>query len=139
MGGDFSHILKMYTALDEEYVRHYIAEVVLALEYLRQNGIVHRDLKPDNILLDSRGHAKLADFGLSEAQFNDRLKLKLRQEDKEANSIPQFAEQHNESQFDTVFDLKMRATHARLSVEQRGSKNKRIVGTPDYIAPEILR
>ncbi|CAD8046533.1 unnamed protein product [Paramecium primaurelia] len=35
IGGDFSHILKMYTALDEEYVRHQIAEIVLALEYLR--------------------------------------------------------------------------------------------------------
>jgi len=66
VGGDFSHILKMYTALDEEYAKHYIAEIVLALEYLRQKEIVHRDLKPDNILLDSRGHAKLADFGLSE-------------------------------------------------------------------------
>lgn len=60
VGGDFSHILKMYTvknyiykkALDEEYVRHYVAEVVLALEYLRSKKIVHRDLKPDNILLD---------------------------------------------------------------------------------------
>lgn len=83
VGGDFAHILKLYTALDEEYVKHYTAEVVLALEYLRSKDIVHRDLKPDNILIDSKGHAKLADFGLSEGSFNTKLKLKLSKEDTE--------------------------------------------------------
>ena len=31
--------------------------------------------------MDSRGHAKLADFGLSEASFGNKLKLKLNKED----------------------------------------------------------
>ena len=36
VGGDFANILKLYTALDENFVRFYAAEIVLALEYLRK-------------------------------------------------------------------------------------------------------
>ena len=51
-GGDLSHILQEYCALDESVARSYIAELVLAVEYLHNKGIIHRDLKPDNMLLD---------------------------------------------------------------------------------------
>ena len=55
--------------LEEEIAKFYFSEVLLALEYLHENGIIYRDLKPENILLDHEGHVVLTDFGLSKTNF----------------------------------------------------------------------
>ena len=49
--------------LNEERVRFYAAEIVLALGYLHQIGLIYRDLKPHNILLHEDGHIRLIDLG----------------------------------------------------------------------------
>eukprot|EP00835_Amoeboradix_gromovi_P000600 NODE_22_length_38364_cov_0.248661.p3 type:complete len:1021 gc:universal NODE_22_length_38364_cov_0.248661:35915-32853(-) len=64
-GGDLAALLKQISILPIEWIRIYSAEISMGLEYLHNNHIVHHDLKPDNILIDSRGHVKLTDFGLS--------------------------------------------------------------------------
>jgi serine/threonine protein kinase len=42
-----------------------LIEVAQALEHAHERGVIHRDLKPGNVLFDSRGCVKLADFGVS--------------------------------------------------------------------------
>jgi serine/threonine protein kinase len=49
----------------EPAARFYVAEVLLAMEYLHMLGIVYRDLKPENVLVRTDGHIMLSDFDLS--------------------------------------------------------------------------
>eukprot|EP00358_Blepharisma_japonicum_P003327 CAMPEP_0202953968 /NCGR_PEP_ID=MMETSP1395-20130829/49551_1 /ASSEMBLY_ACC=CAM_ASM_000871 /TAXON_ID=5961 /ORGANISM="Blepharisma japonicum, Strain Stock R1072" /LENGTH=299 /DNA_ID=CAMNT_0049668889 /DNA_START=127 /DNA_END=1023 /DNA_ORIENTATION=+ len=63
--GDLENLLEVRGAINEHEARFYLAEIILALEYLHDNNILYRDLKPANVLLDSKGHIKLADFGIA--------------------------------------------------------------------------
>lgn len=64
-GGDLYHHLKKKSRLNEKEARFFTCELILALDYLHVKGFIYRDLKPENILIDSDGHVKLTDFGLS--------------------------------------------------------------------------
>ncbi|KAK6944006.1 Protein kinase domain, partial [Dillenia turbinata] len=66
-GGDL-HVLRQKQpgrCFHEQAARFYVAEVLLALEYLHMLGIVYRDLKPENIMVREDGHIMLTDFDLS--------------------------------------------------------------------------
>ncbi|KIW92322.1 uncharacterized protein Z519_07306 [Cladophialophora bantiana CBS 173.52] len=80
-GGDCASLVKILGGLSEDWAKKYIAEVVLGVEHLHSRGIVHRDLKPDNLLIDSKGHLKLTDFGLSRMGLVGRQKRALKQPD----------------------------------------------------------
>ncbi|RCV41232.1 hypothetical protein SETIT_9G119100v2 [Setaria italica] len=122
-GGDLYSLLRNLGCLDEDVARVYLAEVVLALEYLHSMQIVHRDLKPDNLLIAHDGHIKLTDFGLSKVGL-------INSTDDLSGPAVSGASLYGDDE-PQMSELEQMDHRARR-------QNRSAVGTPDYLAPEIL-
>ncbi|CAD8135973.1 unnamed protein product [Paramecium octaurelia] len=64
-GGDLRFHIGRLRRFNEEQTKFFAACIIIALEYLHQNGILHRDIKPENLVFDSSGYLRLTDLGIA--------------------------------------------------------------------------
>lgn len=124
-GGDLMSLLMRKDILSEEEGQFYMAESVLSVEAVHKLNYVHRDLKPDNILVDIKGHIKLSDFGLCK-QYEIKPKIF------NASST------RNNTGGITESVLSMGHSEKRQIYNKNRQRIVSLVGTPDYIAPEVF-
>ncbi|PKA63648.1 Serine/threonine-protein kinase [Apostasia shenzhenica] len=138
-GGDMMTLLIKEETLTENVARFYIGQSVLAIESIHKHNYIHRDIKPDNLLLDKNGHMKLSDFGLCKPI--DCRTLSTLSENEPINDEDLRGSMDNDGAFlDSGTGGRWKSSHEQL---QHWQINRRklafsTVGTPDYIAPEVL-
>ncbi|KAK4723325.1 hypothetical protein R3W88_026104 [Solanum pinnatisectum] len=169
-GGDL-HTLRQRQPgkhFSEQAVKFYVAEILLAMEYLHMLGIVYRDLKPENVLVREDGHIMLSDFDLSLRCAVSPTLVKLSSLDVEPlrkNSSycvqpaciepsciqpscavtttcfgPRFFSSKLKKEKKSKNDTGNQVSPLpELMAEPTGARSMSFVGTHEYLAPEIIK
>ncbi|PPE00048.1 hypothetical protein GOBAR_DD02940 [Gossypium barbadense] len=143
-GGDL-HALRQRQPgkyFSEQAARFYVAEVLLALEYLHMLGIIYRDLKPENVLVREDGHIMLSDFDLSlRCAVSPTLVKSSNSTLESKNSAycaqPACIEPTCVMQPDCIQPAL--SPLPELIAEPTNARSMSFVGTHEYLAPEIIK
>ncbi|KAF2821592.1 kinase-like protein [Ophiobolus disseminans] len=165
VGGDFLGLLLREDILDENVAKWYIAEMILCIEEAHRMNWIHRDIKPDNFLITSSGHLKISDFGLAfdghwthnQTYYNEQRYGLLRDLDLQVQGDAQDIEEEKDREstrkrFELIngissprgpFGAKQDGANGPiidwLNRTQRRQFAKSVVGTSQYMAPEVIR
>ncbi|KXG48339.1 uncharacterized protein PGRI_022090 [Penicillium griseofulvum] len=159
VGGDFLGLLIRKDTLREDWARFYVAEMILCIEEAHRLFWIHRDVKPDNFLISASGHLKISDFGLAfnghwshdQAYYNsqrysllEKLGINVKGDSEDQKEATEAKELAPEIRLHSPDDYVLHRPSPTSLLDWRDSKGRRrfaksVVGTSQYMAPEVIR
>ena len=70
-GGDLRFHIAHKKVFTEDQTKFFIANMLLALDYIHSQNIIHRDIKPENLVLEKNGYLRITDFGVAKINEKD--------------------------------------------------------------------
>jgi len=107
--------------IDKKECLHIFLQIIAGLQHVHKHGLLHRDLKPANIFMSKEGIIKIGDFGLSR-------NLQSQETEEDVNPYEE--------------DRQYKPLHRSIFTRRpswAGSDQTSSIGTPGYVAPEILK
>ncbi|KAJ5759640.1 hypothetical protein N7520_006796 [Penicillium odoratum] len=160
VGGDFLGLLIRKDILREDWTRFYVAEMIMCIEEAHRLSWIHRDVKPDNFLVSASGHLKISDFGLA---FNghwshdqsyyyshrysllDKLGIVVTDDSEDQKNATE-AQKDPKAASDphSLIDYSKYHVPSKDLLDWRNNRERRrfaksVVGTSQYMAPEVIR
>ncbi|EXJ53828.1 AGC/NDR protein kinase [Cladophialophora yegresii CBS 114405] len=159
IGGDFLGLLIRKNVLSEDTTKWYVAEMILCVEEAHRMKWIHRDVKPDNFLIAWDGHLKISDFGLAfdgewshDQRFYHQTRQSLLEElgvnvdgdeqDKQEKQAQSHHTGKRRGKEDSMSNGNPAIGEPILDFRNRSQRRKMarsVVGTSQYMAPEVIR
>ncbi|KAG6889370.1 hypothetical protein C0995_001435 [Termitomyces sp. Mi166 len=124
--------------MEEDVVRCILRQALQGLNYLHINGFIHRDIKAANLLIDDDGTVLLGDLGVAADLAEDPSQRSLSSKAQNV-SVSAAISRSNRSGSPTPKRVVLFDHTTQLPERPRIGKRKSFVGTPCWMAPELIQ
>ncbi len=136
LGGTLADALRVDKRLPWRVALRFIREVAEALDVIHLRGVVHLDLKPANIFVTEEGRVKVLDFGISRSATS-KPAVRDRAAASDA-SLGTMATAVFLAETSDPFAATQRVAPGAGTPPETASAERVVVGTPGFVAPEVL-